>query len=84
MNTRPVTPEQQRDYIRRLQEGWDAASADQVETARNLTESERWHIADELQRFAEMFPASPQPEVDPEEHGMVQLQRYFTKMRGHA
>ncbi|MGB8354735.1 MAG: hypothetical protein WCD79_12650 [Chthoniobacteraceae bacterium] len=80
MNTPLTTLEQQRAYLRRLEEGWAAASADQAETSRNLTDAERWRIADELQQFAEMFPSPPPPEIPHEEHGMVQMQRYFMKM----
>ncbi len=75
-----LTLEQQRDYIKRLQVGWEAASANQAEAARNHTDEERWQIAEELQQFAEMFPSPPSPEIDPGGHGLVQQQRIFMKL----
>lgn len=75
----PLTLEQQRDYIRRLQIGWAAASASQKEEMRNLSEVEKWGIAKELQEFAQMFPSPPGREIDPQEHGLVKQQRAFMK-----
>jgi hypothetical protein len=43
-----MTIEQQRDYIRRLQEGWEAASEDQIERARKRTEQQSWIVANRL------------------------------------
>jgi hypothetical protein len=42
--------DQQRDYVRRLQLGWTAASVSQLNA---LTEAERFRILDELTQFSE-------------------------------
>ena len=47
----PLSLEQQRDYVRRLQVGWTAASATQLDA---LTENERRGALDETNRLSGM------------------------------
>ena len=84
MKVRPLTLEQQRDYVRRLQRGWAAASADQIDAARKRSEGDKWKVADDLQQFAELFPSPSPSSIEPEEHGLVKQQRLFMRIHRRA
>jgi alkanesulfonate monooxygenase SsuD/methylene tetrahydromethanopterin reductase-like flavin-dependent oxidoreductase (luciferase family) len=72
-----MTIAQQRDYVRRLAEGWKAASADQVATVRARTEEEAWNAAD---RLLNDWPDVCKRRTDTS--GLVEQQRLFRKLSG--
>lgn len=76
-----MTIEQQRDYVRRLQEGWKAASEDQAASARARNETDKFLIADDLQQMSDSIRDRHNlPETDASTHGLVEQQRYFAKL----
>ena len=77
MQPAPMTVEQQRDYVRRLAEGWRAASADQVATVRARTEEEAWNAAN---RLLNDWPDVCKQRTDTS--GLVEQQRLFRKLSG--
>ena len=81
MQPAPLTIAQQRDYVRRLAEGWKAANRDQAASARARGEGEKWAVADELQRMSESLINRHHPlSADASMHGMVEQQRLFMKL----
>jgi hypothetical protein len=76
-----MTIAQQRDYVRRLAEGWKAANEDQAAGARARSEAEKWAVADELQRMSESLTNRHHPpSADASGHGLVEQQRLFMKL----
>jgi hypothetical protein len=76
MQPAPLTIAQQRDYVRRLAEGWKAASDGQIAAARARTDEEKWTFADCL------LSDRPQLRKGPSEiSGLVEQQRLFMKLR---
>ena len=75
MKPAPLTIDQQRDYVRRLEEGWKAATDGQVADARKRTDEEKWDVADGL--------LSDWPHVRKEPSrisGLVEQQRLLMKL----
>lgn len=76
MKSAPLTLDQQRDYIRRLAEGWKAATDGQAAEARARNDEEKWDVADRL------LSDWPQVRKAPSEiSGLVEQQRLFLKLR---
>jgi hypothetical protein len=76
-----LTIDQQRDYIRRLEEGWKAANDDQAAGARARSEAEKWAVADELQQMSDSLTHRHQPPpADESGNGLVEQQRLFMKL----
>lgn len=76
-----LTLEQQKDIVRRMEEGYRWAREMREEEARRMTPEQRWASIEAVQGFAELFPSPPAPPFDPEEHGLVLQQRRFTTLR---
>lgn len=74
-----MTIAQQKDYVRRLVEGWTAAKADQIETARQRTPAERWVAADRLMKGAQVF--DEKRTLRRASSGLIEQQRLFAKLR---
>ncbi len=71
-----LTIDQQRDDLRRRQIGWEAATRDQNDRVRAMSEVDRWDEADELMAdWAHMRIASTVTS------GLVEQQRLFAKLR---
>ena len=76
-----LTVEQQKDLVRRMEEGHRIGRERREEEARNMTPEQRWAAIQAVQGFAELFPSPPAPPFDPEEHGLVLEQRRFSRLR---
>lgn len=78
MNPPPLTIEQQRDYVRRLEEGWRMAKADQMRTVQTRTAAEAWEAMERV--------LGGTPEFTPERarrrasSGLVEQQRLFGQL----
>ena len=79
-----LTLEQQKDIVRRMEEGYRWAREMQEEETRRMTPEQRWTEIEAIQGFAELFPSPAPPPFDPEENGLVLQQRRFAKLRGKA
>jgi hypothetical protein len=76
-----LTLEQQKDIVRRMEEGYRWAREMREEEARRMTPEQRWAAIEAVQGFAELFPSPPSPPFDPEGHGLVLQQRRFASLR---
>jgi hypothetical protein len=79
VDSKPLTTEQQKDYIRRYIEGCEAASRLEEEEARTETPEQKWKSIEMVQNLARHNQNQASAE-DPEENGLVIQQRYFMKL----
>lgn len=78
MNPPALTIEQQRDYVRRMEEGWRAAKADQMRTVQNRTADEAWAAMERVLGGPQAF--TPERALRRASSGLVEQQRLFGKL----
>jgi len=79
VDPKPLTIEQQKDYVRRYIEGCETASRLQEEEARTSTPEQKWNAIEAVQDLAS-HNANEASNNDGEENGLVIQQRYFMKL----
>lgn len=75
MKPAPMTIEQQRDYLRRCEIGWKAATDGQIADARARTDEEKWDFVDRL-----LSDGPEERKGTAEISGLVEQQRLFMKL----
>lgn len=79
---RALTLEQQKDLVRRAEEGLRYGNEMQALEASQRTEAEKWHLTDDLLQTINYERAwQSSKESDVAEHGLVLQQRRFMKLR---
>ena len=78
MNPPPLTIEQQKDYVRRMEEGWRAAKADQMRTVQQRTAAEAWDAMERVLGGPQAF--TPERARRRASSGLVEQQRLFGKL----
>jgi hypothetical protein len=79
-----LTPEQQSAYVRAWKKNGPLLEELRYDEARRMSDAQKWAAVEAVQGFAELYPSPRPPAIEPEEHGLVEQQRWFRRLHPPA